>query len=190
MDALEFLKAYAKMCHSYKEACKGCPLKGKVCALSSGYCNYEEVIFLVEQWAKEHPAKTRQSEFLKQFPDALLDENGVIDISPCIVSRGFRVDCSNRDTSCPSCRRAYWMQIDEQEISPEAQYAITKYADSIIERLDRLLQKTDDDIIQSLEHPCANCDSGWGTISEQGCTSCAESCERFKQYNRSQSRNV
>ena len=33
----------------------------------------------------------------------------------------------------------------EREISPEAEYAINKHADSIIERLDKLLAQTDDD---------------------------------------------
>ena len=32
-----------------------------------------------------------------------------------------------------------------REISPEAEYAINKHADSIIERLDKLLHQTDDD---------------------------------------------
>lgn len=32
-----------------------------------------------------------------------------------------------------------------REISPEAEYAINKHADSIIERLDKLLAQTDDD---------------------------------------------
>ena len=32
-----------------------------------------------------------------------------------------------------------------REISPEAEYAINKHADSIIERLDKLLKKTDED---------------------------------------------
>lgn len=33
-----------------------------------------------------------------------------------------------------------------REISPEAEYAINKHADSIIERLDKLLAQTDDDV--------------------------------------------
>lgn len=33
-----------------------------------------------------------------------------------------------------------------REISPEAEYAINKHADNIIERLDKLLHQTDDDI--------------------------------------------
>lgn len=32
-----------------------------------------------------------------------------------------------------------------REISPEAEYAINKHADNIIERLDKLLHQTDDD---------------------------------------------
>lgn len=110
MDAIEFLKAFNRICNNHRETCMTCPLERESCDLTSKYCNHEKVVSIVEKWEKGRPIKTRQSEFLKQFPDALLDENGVIDISPCIVSRGFRVDCSNRDTLCPTCRRTYWMQ--------------------------------------------------------------------------------
>lgn len=39
-------------------------------------------------------------------------------------------------------------------------------------------------IILSIEdiHPCRNCDTGWGSISSEGCHSCEEVCGRLKQY--------
>lgn len=110
MDALEFLKAYRKICNSYKETCRNCPLKETTCALTSKYCNFEKVVSVVEKWAKAHPVKTRQSKFLEQFPDVELDEDGVISIFPCLVNRNYRINCANAQASCSACRRTYWME--------------------------------------------------------------------------------
>lgn len=30
--------------------------------------------------------------------------------------------------------------------------------------------------------PCENCNTGWGTISSEGCHTCHEACERLKKY--------
>lgn len=40
-------------------------------------------------------------------------------------------------------------------------------------------------IILSIQdvHPCRGCDTGWGSISSEGCTSCEETCVRLKEYN-------
>ena len=66
----------------------------------------------VEQWAAEHPAKTRQSVFLEQFPNVLLDENGIIDISTCQVdSKQYSLngkDCC-KFKACSECRREFWL---------------------------------------------------------------------------------
>ncbi len=35
---------------------------------------------------------------------------------------------------------------------------------------------------QEYEYPCTYCDTGWGSISSEGCTSCADTCDRLKQY--------
>lgn len=32
-------------------------------------------------------------------------------------------------------------------------------------------------------HPCRCCDTGWGSISSEGCHGCEETCERLKRYN-------
>lgn len=59
---------------------------------------------------KDHPAKpvkTRQSEFLRMFPNARL-YSGVVSVAPCEVddTLSFRcnIDCSLK------CRRDYWLQ--------------------------------------------------------------------------------
>lgn len=51
-----------------------------------------------------------------------------------------------------------------------------KYKD--LEEQGRLIILSVDDI-----HPCKYCDSGWGSISSEGCKSCYDDCERLKQYN-------
>ena len=61
----------------------------------------------VEKWAKEHPAKTRQSEFLKMFPDSELDSNGIIDICPIVMYHKYT--CSGLIT-CDECRAEFWKE--------------------------------------------------------------------------------
>lgn len=80
MNAVEFLKENNRMCKTF-DSCSGkdggemCELyvksneKGLSCAdYATTYP--EEAVKIIEKWAKEHPKKTRQSEFLKKFPEA------------------------------------------------------------------------------------------------------------------------
>lgn len=76
MDAVAYFKAYARMCDSFDsknnitgKPCVGCPLDdiGRGCHMIDLTNNAEECVAAVEKWAKEHPVKTRQSEFLKIF---------------------------------------------------------------------------------------------------------------------------
>ena len=57
MDTVEFLNEGTRMCNNY-EACVGCPMEE-----TDGCCivnmNLKQMISIVEQWAKEHPVKTR-----------------------------------------------------------------------------------------------------------------------------------
>lgn len=65
----------------------------------------------VEQWAAEHPAKTRQSVFLEQYPETEIDKYGCLRLCPELVSADYRNrhgDCINR--VCIDCRREFWMQ--------------------------------------------------------------------------------
>lgn len=70
MDAVNFLKAYNRMCDNYGGTCIACSLEEECCDLINEDCNFEKVVSVVEKWAKEHPVKTRQSKFLEQFPAA------------------------------------------------------------------------------------------------------------------------
>ena len=69
MDAMEFCKQLDRICKSHW-SCESCPLGDGKCSIRYIGRNRESVVKIVEQWAKDHPAKTRQSEFLKQFPNA------------------------------------------------------------------------------------------------------------------------
>lgn len=65
----------------------------------------------VEQWAAEHPVKTRQSEFLKQWPEADVDENGVLQTCPALISASHRDQtggCATLSNKCENCRKAFW----------------------------------------------------------------------------------
>lgn len=76
MEALEFLKERKRLCNSYKN-CDGCPFVKGLCAISDITSDEERksVIATVEQWAKEHPRKTRQSVFLEQYPQSQMNDS-------------------------------------------------------------------------------------------------------------------
>ena len=110
MDALEFLKERRRMCLSY-DTCKGCPLDRGTCVLSVSTSDEicERVIAAVEQWSKEHPRKTCQSVFLEQWPNCMMNEDGVVKICPRNIDRMYVCDFSN-SVDCTDCRRKFWMQ--------------------------------------------------------------------------------
>ncbi len=66
----------------------------------------------VERWTAEHPVKTRQSVFLEQFPNVVLDGNGIINISTCQVdTKQYPLngkDCC-KFKACSECRRKFWL---------------------------------------------------------------------------------
>lgn len=112
-DKEKLLRDYARMC---KEDCKKCQIKQKCRDLS---CNKwieehtKEAVEIIEKWAAEHPVKTRQSEFLKLHPNAILDSDGVLEIAPCVIDstlRFFRDGICTRGNDCIKCAREYWSQ--------------------------------------------------------------------------------
>lgn len=109
MDAVEFFKEAKRMCRVID--CDECPFSGEECGLI-GADNLEERVKTVEKWAAEHPGDTRQSEFLKMFPNAAI-KNGAINIYPCdvdpleIPQNGCY--CESIKGKCDICRKAYWL---------------------------------------------------------------------------------
>ena len=112
MDAVEYLKVKAKICQSIKDDdCKGCVLKGNAVlgCHTTERRRPEECVAQVKKWAAEHSSKTRQSEFLKIFPNASI-ENGIIKILPCHLDSTYlkRQICGSY-ADCKECKKAYWL---------------------------------------------------------------------------------
>lgn len=114
MDAVEFLKQFNRMCKAYNDSwCKECPAYKYRCGEEFNE-QEEDGVSIVEQWVKEHPVKTRQSEFLKQYPDAEISKDGLPSIAPCqldvkLIHGKFQEDCEDRGV-CDKCRRDFWLK--------------------------------------------------------------------------------
>lgn len=108
MDAVEYVKALRRLCIS-QSGCKACQLIGKSgCIASNMNKEAEKGVPIVEQWAKDHPVKTRQSEFLKMFPHANI--NSFTDTF-CVAHFDKTKTCkvsAPTDEMCEKCRDAYW----------------------------------------------------------------------------------
>ena len=55
------------------------------------------------------PKKTRQSEFLKAFPNAKLIGGKVLSVDPCLVDRTYNTELCV-DGFCKACKEKYWSQ--------------------------------------------------------------------------------
>lgn len=60
----------------------------------------------VEHWCTEHPAKTRQSEFLKHYPNAKIIL-GCLDACPIDVFGDTEANCNRQP--CYECKKAFWL---------------------------------------------------------------------------------
>lgn len=105
MDAIKFLEERARMCG---HGCKNCKVYGEQCDIYTEGCNYESLVEAVEEWSAAHPRKTRQSEFLKQWPNADISADGWLEIYPCEVDTTY--GGQSCDKNCLDCCRKFWMQ--------------------------------------------------------------------------------
>lgn len=119
MDAIKFLTERTRMCRTM-ENCDECPAHidgecyvGGVAGLKSP----EKQVNIVEEWVFMNPNKTRQSEYLKLFPNAKLDENKILTICPQMAGaiENCPVGPNGFTESCTICRRNYWSTIIEKE---------------------------------------------------------------------------
>ena len=112
MDAVKFFKTVNRLCKN--QSCEECPVyKNDMCCMvgfdDDSVESIEETISKVEQWAKDHPVKTRQSEFLKMFPNADLTR-----LLPCMIEKDKRPMWCGKyadfgaNSCCDECRYAYW----------------------------------------------------------------------------------
>ena len=113
MDAVKYLKTKGKMTENcINMTCDNCPLSYNDNGLNLGCSTLEKLypekaVEIVEAWLKEHPIKTRQSEFLKMFPNALIRQDGCIDICPAGVDETF--ECGD-STGCEKCLNKFWLE--------------------------------------------------------------------------------
>ena len=103
MDAVEFIRQVRRMGKQKGEA---------ICFKLEEIDT--EIVEQVEQWAKEHPVKTRQSEFLKMWPDAEIGYDGLPTVAPCqlnveLLQCESQKDCEGRGV-CDKCRRDFWLK--------------------------------------------------------------------------------
>ena len=111
MDVVEYVKQRNRMCDYYVN-CNDCPAGYyEGCSSLNGI---SKLVPIVEQWAKEHSVKTRQSEFLKQWPDAEMFEDGYLNICPALISKDYRdkgtEECYNVKLDCNVCKHDFWLK--------------------------------------------------------------------------------
>lgn len=103
MDAVRFIEERRRM---YR-------VTGKHAPTLAEWIPAEDVVKEVEAWSAAHPRKTRQSVFLKQYPEAKLDGGDCLELCPCTISAAHRDEygrCALVDTKCFVCRREFWTQ--------------------------------------------------------------------------------
>lgn len=111
MDAVEYVKQRERMCDYYVN-CGDCPAGNyEGCASLNEIPN---LVPIVEKWAKEHPVKTRQSEFLKMWPDAEVGDDGYPSVAPCQLYKDIEEKDENgvccKNCGCAECRRDFWLK--------------------------------------------------------------------------------
>lgn len=104
MDAVKYLREIGRMCTEY-DICKGCPIGNGECRTMEAQ-EPEKIVDIVEEWAKEHPVETRQSRFLKEFPEVIRTKEGAIGICPQYVDTDIK--CGK--AGCEACKREYWSE--------------------------------------------------------------------------------
>lgn len=119
MDAAKFIEERNRMCKSFDVRREVCPAfhdseNGARCGVgAASTLDATDQIAIVEKWSAAHPRKTRQSVFLKQYPETAIDAYGVIQLCPVVISathRDSNGDCEVPEQICVDCRREFWMQ--------------------------------------------------------------------------------
>lgn len=114
MDAVEYNMALYRMCQSNDFSCNMCEFN-KLCGIKNSGSTLEDAkkaVEFVKQWAKDHPFKTRQSEFLKMFPKANL--KNITRLLPCSIDSSMNpLRCAkygylSSTCRCGKCRYDYW----------------------------------------------------------------------------------
>lgn len=110
MDAVKFIKESKRLCKA-QESCDKCAVKIGGCCITDIFAEEnlaEKTVAIVEQWSKDHPVKTRQSEFLKMFPHAQMVN---IEHTFCVAHFDSTKVCKESNPSnekCIACRYRFW----------------------------------------------------------------------------------
>ena len=118
MNIFEYIEERNRMCESFGDKCTGCPafIDGGCEVATISKLDAKEQVAIVEKWSAEHPKKqkkTRQDVFLKQYPEANIDEHGILWICPMNISTTHRNSdglCRYQESLCMDCRREFWME--------------------------------------------------------------------------------
>lgn len=116
MDAVKFIEERNRMCNSFGDRCTGCPASNACeddlsCAVSQeSTLDAMAQITIVEEWSAAHPRKTRQDVFMKQWPNAKVFVDGVLDFCPRELDSSYPCQSTDIEMRCQSCRRKFWMQ--------------------------------------------------------------------------------
>lgn len=112
MDAVKYVKTLYRLCKS-QDGCSECVLESEDGCIAAANRYDKNAVPIVKQWAKEHPTKTRQSEFLKMFPNAKT-MGGVIAICPNDIDSTYRNMEYCDHSFCEECGKKYWNEeVDE-----------------------------------------------------------------------------
>ena len=68
----------------------------------------EKYVKNVEEWGKNNQIKTRQTEFLKIFPNAPIRCDGYVNIAPCIFDVDVYKKCEKKMSECNKCLKEFW----------------------------------------------------------------------------------
>ena len=102
MDAVEFIKAIKQMLGA---GAGDSTVQKYISAYKKNDC--EGMVKAAEQWAAEHPIKTRQSEFLKHYPNARILAHGCLNACPMDVFGDAEINCNAQP--CFECKNAFWL---------------------------------------------------------------------------------
>lgn len=101
MDAVKFIKAMQQMLGA---GANDSTAQKYISAYKKNDC--EGMVEAAEQWAKEHPIKTRQSVFLEHYPNARFF-SGCLNACPRDVFGDTEINCNKQP--CHECKTAFWL---------------------------------------------------------------------------------
>lgn len=107
MDAVEYLKTLCRMCNAGCRECEYGKRSGFDPCMVWRKSHPEAAVSIAEKWAAEHPAKTRQSEFLKHYPGARISAHGCLNVCPMNVFSDTGINCNAQP--CFECKKAFWL---------------------------------------------------------------------------------